>query len=200
MGANVSPIRNRALFEPAASPSSTRSSPVRSPRAPPNNTTESASRRLAKRKKSVWKDNIYHLLTTCHFTGNISATKLFLCSHQSVLPSSVFKRRYRPPETALREIEYYQRMTSTLIPKAPFARLVREITVSLTGCATLRYKSTALEALHEAAEAYIVGFFEDAFLLAIHAKRVTLQPKDLALAYRIRGDNKAAYNWDFFYI
>ncbi len=105
------------------------------------------------------------------------------------MPSAVFKKRYRPPEVALREIRYYQQSTQLLIPKAPFARLVRELTMQITDNSDIRYKSKALNALHEAAETYLVGFFEDANLLAIHAKRVTLLPKDCALAYRIRGDH-----------
>ncbi|CAG2102075.1 unnamed protein product, partial [Medioppia subpectinata] len=54
--------------------------------------------------------------------------------------------------------------------------------------ADLRCQSAALGALQEAAEAYLVGLLEDANLCAIHAKRVTIQPKDLKLAKRIRGD------------
>ena len=51
----------------------------------------------------------------------------------------------------------------------------------------LRFQSSAVMALQEAAEAYLVSLFEDTNLAAIHAKRVTIQPKDLALARRLRG-------------
>ena len=40
----------------------------------------------------------------------------------------------------------------------------------------------------EASEAYLVGLFEDTNLCAIHAKRVTIMPKDIQLAHRIRGE------------
>lgn len=50
-----------------------------------------------------------------------------------------------------------------------------------------RFQSTALQALQEAAEAFLVHLFEDANLLAIHAKRVTIMQKDIQLARRIRG-------------
>ena len=50
----------------------------------------------------------------------------------------------------------------------------------------------AMDALHEAAEIYLVGMMEDANLLAIHAKRYTIQPRDIQLARRIRGDK----DWD----
>ena len=42
--------------------------------------------------------------------------------------------------------------------------------------------------LQEASEAYLVGLFEDTNLCAIHAKRVTIMPKDIQLARRIRGE------------
>ena len=46
----------------------------------------------------------------------------------------------------------------------------------------------AVLALQEASEAYLVGLFEDTNLCAIHAKRVTIMPKDIQLARRIRGE------------
>ena len=52
----------------------------------------------------------------------------------------------------------------------------------------LRFQSSAVLALQEAAEAYLVGLFEDTNLAAIHAKRVTIMPKDIQLARRIRGE------------
>ena len=94
--------------------------------------------------------------------------------------------RYRPGTVALREIRKYQRSTELLIKKIPFQRLVREIAQDFK--TDLRFQSTAILALHEAAEAYMVGVFEDTNLCAIHAKRVTIMPKDMQLARRIRGE------------
>ena len=94
--------------------------------------------------------------------------------------------RHRPGTLALREIRKYQKSTELLIRKLPFQRLVREIAVEFK--ADLRFQSGAVQALQEAAEAYIVGLFEDSNLCAIHAKRVTIMPKDLQLARRIRGE------------
>ena len=94
--------------------------------------------------------------------------------------------RYRPGTVALREIRKYQRSTELLIKKLPFQRLVREIAQDFK--TDLRFQSTAILALHEAAEAYMVGVFEDTNLCAIHAKRVTIMPKDMQLARRIRGE------------
>jgi histone H3 len=95
-------------------------------------------------------------------------------------------RRYRPGTVALREIRRYQRGTELLIRKLPFQRLVRELSQPMK--TDLRFQSTAILALQEASEAYLVSLFEDANLCAVHAKRVTLMPKDFHLARRIRGD------------
>ena len=50
----------------------------------------------------------------------------------------------------------------------------------------MRFQSTALAALQEAAENFLVGLFEDVNLLAVHAKRVTVMSHDIRLALRIR--------------
>ena len=94
--------------------------------------------------------------------------------------------RYRPGTVALREIRRYQKSTELLIRKLPFQRLVREIAQEFK--TDLRFQGSAVLALQEAAEAYLVGLFEDTNLCAIHAKRVTIMPKDIQLARRIRGE------------
>ena len=111
--------------------------------------------------------------------------------------------RYRPGTVALREIRRYQKSTELLIRKLPFQRLVREIAQDFKR--DLRFQYAAIGALQvkivvypkhsslcyviqEASEAYLVGLFEDTNLCAIHAKRVTIMPKDLQLARRLRGE------------
>ena len=94
--------------------------------------------------------------------------------------------RYRPGTVALREIKKYQKSTELLIRKLPFQKLVREIASSFKS--DLRFQSSAVLALQEASESYLVGLFEDTNLCAIHAKRVTIMPKDMILAKRIRGE------------
>ena len=94
--------------------------------------------------------------------------------------------RYKPGTVALREIRKYQKSTELLIRKLPFQRLVREIAQDYKS--DLRFQSNAVLALQEAAEAYLVSLFEDTNLCAIHAKRVTIMPKDIQLARRIRGE------------
>jgi histone H3 len=91
--------------------------------------------------------------------------------------------RYRPGTVALRMIRRYQKSTELLIRKLPFQRLVREIVQDFK--LDLRFQSHAMAALQEATEAYAVGLFEDTNLAAIHAKRVTIMPKDIQLARRI---------------
>lgn len=96
------------------------------------------------------------------------------------------KRRFRPGTVALREIRRYQKSTDLLLQKAPFQRVVREIAAGYLS--DVRFQSAAIAALQEAAEAYMVGIFEDTNLCAIHAKRVTIMSKDLQLTRRIRGE------------
>lgn len=95
--------------------------------------------------------------------------------------------RYRPGTVALREIRRYQKSTELLIRKLPFQRLVREIAQTFEN--DLRFQTQAVGALQEASEAYLVSLFEDTNLCAIHAKRVTIMPKDIQLARRIRGEH-----------
>jgi histone H3 len=92
--------------------------------------------------------------------------------------------RYRPGTVALREIRRYQKSTELLIRKLPFQRLVREIAQEFK--TDFRFQATAMLAIQEAAEAYLVGLMEDTNLCAIHAKRVTIFPKDIQLAKKIR--------------
>ena len=98
--------------------------------------------------------------------------------------------RFRPGTVALKEIWRYQKSTELLIWKLPFQQLVWEISgdhkvITSPLCGKVRFQSLAIKALQEASEAYIVGLFEDTNLCAIHAKRVTIMPKDIQLARRI---------------
>jgi histone H3 len=94
--------------------------------------------------------------------------------------------RFRPGTVALREIRRYQASSELLIRKLPFQKLVREIAQDYK--IDLRFQAAALASLQEASEAYLVGLFKDTNLCAIHAKRVTIMPKDIQLARRIRGE------------
>ena len=121
------------------------------------------------------------------YNASTSASGGYTKTLQVAGPNGVKKpHRYRPGTVALRMIRKYQKSTELLIRKLPFQRLVREIAQDFK--TDLRFQSTAILALQEAAEAYLVGLFEDTNLCAIHAKRVTIMPKDIQLARRIRGE------------
>ena len=97
--------------------------------------------------------------------------------------------RWRPGTVALREIRKYQQATGFLLPKLPFQRLVREIAQDVK--TNVRFTKGALEAVQEASEAYMVSILTDAYEITLANKpRVTLMPKDLLLARRIRGDRE----------
>ena len=94
--------------------------------------------------------------------------------------------RYRAGTVALKDIRHYQGSTALLIRKLPFQRVVREIAQDIK--TDLRFQSAVILCLQEATEAYLVGLLDDANLCAIHARRVTIMPKDIQLARRIRGE------------
>jgi len=94
--------------------------------------------------------------------------------------------RFRPSTVALREIRKYQKSTELLLRKLPFQRLIREVAQDFQ--TDLRFQCHAVQALQDASEAYLTSLFEDTNLCAIHAKRVTIYPKDIQLARRIRGE------------
>lgn len=88
--------------------------------------------------------------------------------------------RYRPGTVSLREIRKYQKSTELLLRKAPFMRLVRELAQDFKS--DLRFTSQAIECLQTACEAFVIRRFENANRCAIHAKRVTIMPKDMILS------------------
>ncbi len=94
--------------------------------------------------------------------------------------------RYKPGTRALQEIRRYQKGGELVMPRLPFQRLVREISDECK--ADMRWQGSALSALQEASEAYLTHLMEDTNLVAIHAKRVTIMPRDMQLARRIRGE------------
>ncbi|KAK3537592.1 hypothetical protein QTP70_016676 [Hemibagrus guttatus] len=128
--------------------------------------------------------------TACKSTGGKAPRKQLAtkAARKSAPATGGVKKphHYRPGTVALREIRRYQNSTELLIRKLPFQRLVREIAQDFK--TDLRFQSSAVMALQEASEAYLVSLFEDTNLCAIHAKRVTIMPKDIQLTRRIRGE------------
>jgi histone H3 len=135
---------------------------------------------MARTKQTARKDTIQSGKAPRKQLGNKAARK--------TAPVASLKKphRFKPGVVALREIRKYQKSTELLLRRLPFQKLVKEIAVEYRS--DLRFQSQAIVALQEAAEAYLVGLFEDTNLCAIHAKRVTIMPKDVQLARRIRGE------------
>ena len=95
--------------------------------------------------------------------------------------------RYHPGTVALRNIRHMQKsVVEYLIQRAPFQRLVREIGQDFI--TDLRYDPLFMDALQTLTESHLVDLLEDANLAAIHTQRTTLQPRDIQLARRIRGE------------
>ena len=106
-------------------------------------------------------------------------------------------KRNRPGVVALREIRKYQKSTDLLLRKAPFLRICKEIVDSIERrrretTSQLRFQASAVEALRESSESYLVAFFQETQLAAIHAKRVTIMPKDVGLWRRVKGVSRYA--------
>ncbi|KAL7668994.1 hypothetical protein ACOME3_009670 [Neoechinorhynchus agilis] len=132
-------------------------------------------------RKTVEGAGVHAAMKTVNKSGINAAKKTG--SGNMGLPKKPY--RYKAGTVAVREIRRYQRSTELLIKKTPFQRLVREIAQDIKP--DLRFQSQAIGALQEATEAFMVRMFEDANLCAIHGKRVTIMPKDIQLAMRIRG-------------
>eukprot|EP00956_Cyclotella_meneghiniana_P001147 scaffold1315_cov23-Cyclotella_meneghiniana.AAC.15 len=109
--------------------------------------------------------------------------------------------KWRPGTVSLREIRREQKRTNLAIPKVNLGRLVRDValeqcrehqeidrTFKLGGDYPLRFQSTAMAAVHAASEDHAIAVLEETNLCAIHAKRVTIGPKDMKLACVLRGD------------
>jgi len=93
-------------------------------------------------------------------------------------------RRFRPGTVALRQIKKYQKSTELLIRKLPFQRLVKEVVVQMFQT-QYRFQSTALLALQEASEEFLVRMFEMVNHIAIHSNRQTIMSKDMYLWDRL---------------
>jgi histone H3/H4 len=109
--------------------------------------------------------------------------EIFLKKGHTVSRKS-FEIRNKP----LQRIKNKKNIEDLSIRKMPFQKLVREIVFNYSPDVPFRFTPQALLALHVASEDYLVGLFEDSYLCALHAKRVTLMRKDMNLARRIRGD------------
>ena len=99
-------------------------------------------------------------------------------------PEGLPRKRRAPGALALREIRKYQKSTELLFRKGVFLRMVRD--VAQDSNQDMRFSKSAVLAMQEATEAYLVGMLEDTNLCAVHAKRVTIMPRDMDLCRRLR--------------
>uniref|UniRef100_A0A1I8AVS8 Histone domain-containing protein n=1 Tax=Steinernema glaseri TaxID=37863 RepID=A0A1I8AVS8_9BILA len=118
--------------------------------------------------------------------SSFSSNQTPTTSHAKGSQKRKIKKPIKRGARALQEIRKFQSLTKLLIPRAPFSRLCREICGQFKDPGEVRFKLDALAALQEACEAYLTCFFEDVNLVAIHAKRVTIMPKDVQLIKRLR--------------
>ena len=117
---------------------------------------------------------------------DLTKKQILECHKVRLKGQQVVHRRFHLGMMALKEIRHYQKFTGFLIRKLPFQRLVWEIAIEVAQ--EMRFQSLALLALQEAAKAYLMGLFEETNLCAIHARCVTILPKDIQLARKIRGE------------
>jgi histone H3 len=118
---------------------------------------------------------------TRHSTGKFRPVVQLAAKKAAARSQQTVRRVYRRPSgaKALQEIKQLQKKTNLLLRRAPFYRLVREITNDYKS--DVKFQRSALEALQHAAEGYLVRLFESAFRCAIHCKRVTVNEKDIRL-------------------
>jgi len=123
----------------------------------------------------------------------ISGGKRIIKHRAKVMPKAPSRGvKHKPGIVSLKEIKYYQSSSALLLRRSPFMRLVREIAQTLS-LNTFMWQSVAIDALQEASEAYLVSLFEQTNLAALHAKRVTIFPRDMQFIRRIRGQHDHGY-------
>ncbi|KAL6122573.1 hypothetical protein NUSPORA_00339 [Nucleospora cyclopteri] len=104
----------------------------------------------------------------------------------SSLQAASKPKKFKPGTLALKEIRKYQKSTDLLLRKMTFKRVVREIIRNLDNSVELRFQAASFSVLQESTENFLVGMLEDSYRCAIHAKRVTLMPRDINLIYKIK--------------
>ncbi|KAJ1355243.1 centromeric DNA-binding histone H3-like protein cse4 [Parelaphostrongylus tenuis] len=94
---------------------------------------------------------------------------------------------------ALRKVRHLQRTTGLIILRLPFQRVVRDVAREVLRKRNINgeftWQANALLALQEATEVYLACLFDDTNLAAIHARRITIMPRDMQLVRRLRGEN-----------
>jgi histone H3/H4 len=132
--------------------------------------------KIKTKQKSVTSFGIPHLKALKnHHARNIP--------HAPGVPHLKKSTVFRRGTVALLEVRAYQRTTDLLIQKLPFQNLVKE--VALKSKMIVRFQVSAVLALHEAAEAYLVSLFVNSRMAATHAKHATVRLEDMRLALQL---------------
>ena len=126
--------------------------------------------------------------TQCVGRARRASDKCPVMPRKTVDPTTGRRHHYRPGTRALREIAYYQKCAGLLCSKLAFSRLFHEILLNDLCKADFRVQASAIAAAQEGTKAYAIGLLEDSNLCAIHGRCVTIMPKDIHLARRIRGE------------
>ena len=130
--------------------------------------------------------------------GKGKKTVKSICDQRKQNQPAPKKRHYKPGTVALHEIRRFQKSTELLIHFLPFANLCREITRDVgTPSVEYRFQTSALKALQEAMEAYLIRYFEDCQLSVIHGKHVTVMMRDSFLVKRLRVSVSKALDADW---
>ena len=127
-------------------------------------------------------------------TARLGATRRVASDKCRVMPAKCSdpakgrRHRYRPGTHSLCEIWYYQKCVGLLCSKLAFSHIIREICHHDLDKPDVRFQASAVGTIQEGTEAYLIGLLEDTQLKAIHGRHVTIMPKDIHIAHRIRGE------------
>ena len=108
--------------------------------------------------------------------------------YNKIRKSMVEYNRRNKVETIARTSGLREMSNKLEIPKKAFSRVVFDVIQTMYPEQKYRVSLRGMAALHSASEDYLIALFEDSYLCALHAKRVTLMKKDMNLARRLRGD------------
>lgn len=148
------------------------------------------------RRKAVKSDDVLHALERLT-AGTSTIKKLYHTGESKASKCKLYKTsehtgdkkpRKKRGTRALSEIRFYQKTSVDCVhfAKDPFKRLVREIAQDLMS--DLGFTAAAIVTIQLATESYVIQLFEKAVMLAIHAHREMVYPKDLQLLRRISGE------------
>ncbi|XP_058451903.1 uncharacterized protein LOC131430728 [Malaya genurostris] len=159
------------------------------------NTSKSLSSSIQSDHSNAEGSIVYDPPSETDFTQSVTEELSNSVPYQDPDKSTASRRKSTAPTKATRsntkamqEIARLQSVVTPVIPKLPFARLIREV-LSEYSHHNLRITAESLMCLQESAETYVVQLMEDAYRCTLHRERITLMPKDIRLAVMLRKDS-----------